>query len=569
MSPLTPQARTSSVAAALAALVVAAYSRVGGNGFVDFDDGAYVYDNPVVREGLSADGVAWAFTAAHSANWHPLTWLSHMLDVSVFGLDPGAHHWVSVLLHALNTVLLFLVLRGLTGALWRAAFAAALFGLHPLHVESVAWIAERKDVLSALFWLLAIGAYARYARQPSRERYLVVAAAFALGLLSKPMVVTLPAVLLLLDAWPLGRWSPTEPRPWTRLRPLLVEKLPLFALSLVSSVVTWYAQSASAATGTLSSYPLVERLSNAVVSYGTYLAKTVWPASLGVFYPHPSTLGEGVQVGPLVASAAALVTISVVAARQAARRPYLAFGWLWYLGTLVPVIGIVQVGSQACADRCTYLPLIGVFVVVAWGLGELVERRPELRAGLAAATGAVLLALGAAIWVQTGYWSDSVTLYRRTIAVEGRSWLAWNNLGNQHLGRGELDRAMECFQEALRIFPGYGEAWYNAGNVHMQRMDREPAVAAYQRALELDGGNLDAWNNLGVAFLNLGRYPEAIANFESALRIEPRHGASLENLALTYAMQRDGPRFEDACRRLRAADPAREAALRAKLSPPR
>ncbi|MCC6407074.1 MAG: tetratricopeptide repeat protein [Planctomycetes bacterium] len=544
---------------------IAVYLRVGGNAFVDFDDGAYVYENDAVRGGLTLDGVGWAFTATHSSNWHPLTWLSHMLDVSLFGLEPAGHHWVNVLLHAASTVALFFVLRALTGAEGRSAFVAALFGLHPLHVESVAWVAERKDVLSAFFWILTLGAWVRWVRAPSLGRYWTSVGLFVLALLAKPMAVTLPAVLLLLDVWPLRRWTPFEPGGSARVKPLVAEKAPFLVLAFLSSYVTWAVQAAGSATGSLATFPFDERAANAVVAYGTYLAKIVWPASLGVFYPHPSTLGIGIELAPLALSAVLLIALFLVAWRERVRRPYLLVGGLWFLGTLVPVIGLVQVGSQAYADRYTYLPSIGVFLAVVWAVGEWLERRPEQLATVASVGAGVSIALGVVTWMQTAHWRDNDSLYRRAIDVDERSWLAWNNLGNQRLGRGELEPALRCFEEAVRIFPRYAAAYYNLGNVRLQRMERDEAVAAYRRSLELDDSNLDAWNNLGVAFLNLGRYPEAVAQFESALELEPRHADSLENLALAYSLQKDRARAEEACRRLAEVDPARAVNARSQL----
>jgi tetratricopeptide (TPR) repeat protein len=485
-----------------------------------------------------------------------------MLDVSLFGLQPAGHHWMNVALHAANVLLLFFVLRAATGKELRSALVAAAFGLHPLHVESVAWIAERKDVLCAFFFLLTLLAWTRYVRAPSLERKLVALGCFALALLAKPMAVTLPAVLLLLDVWPFARWSPAESGAWSRWKPLWIEKWPFFALAFVSSYVTWAVQAAGTATGSLATFPFGERAANAVVAYGVYLAKTVWPVDLCAFYPHPSTLGSGIALAPLACAAIVLVALSLVAWRERARRPYLLVGWLWYLGMLVPVIGLVQVGSQAYADRYTYLPLVGVFVAVLWALGDWLERKPDAQSSVAALGGGVLLALGVGTWLQTAHWRDNDALYEHAIEVDDQSWLAWNNLGNQHLGRGELDRAAQCFREAVRIFPSYGEAYYNLGNALLRKLEREPAIEAYLKSLELDDANLDAWNNLGVAYLNVGKYPEAIARFEGALKLDPRHADSLENLALAYGVQGDREKLEQACRRLEAVDRARAAAVR-------
>ncbi|MCC7011339.1 MAG: tetratricopeptide repeat protein [Planctomycetes bacterium] len=555
------------IAAALVALTLAVYALVGENGFVDFDDGAYVYDNPYVTEGLSLEGLGWAFTTQHSANWHPFTWLSHMLDVQIFDVEASAHHWVSVVLHAANAALLFLVLRAMTSATWRSAFVAAAFAVHPLHVESVAWIAERKDVLSTLFLLLTLGAYVRYVRAPTLANYVWVAAAFAAGLLSKPMLVTLPALLVLLDLWPLRRWSLGSEQRAAR-RAALLDKLPLLALSVLSSVATMVAQSGSGATGTFDAYPLGERVANALVSYVVYVQKTLWPTGLACFYPHPATIGASVELSAAVVAASVLVAATVLVIWQARRRPYLALGWLWYLGTLVPVIGLVQVGSQALADRYTYVPSIGLFVMLAWGTHELLEQRAGGRAVLAAGALASLGACATLTWRQVGVWRSSDTLYQHAIDVTDSNWLAWNNLGNQHLRRAErntydttrrerdLRQALECFDAALRARSDYSHAWYNAGEAHLQLLEREQAVEAYRKSLELDDTNTDGWSGLGMAYLNLTRFDEARAACERALALDPRHAKALANLAFTYALQRDRGSFDATMQRLQAVDAA-------------
>lgn len=557
MLGLAPKVLARWLALALAAAVCLAYAQVGEFGFVDLDDGAYVYENPPVRDGLTFASIQWAFTATHSANWHPLTWLSHMVDVSLFGLEPAGHHWVSVLLHAANTVLVFCLLRELTAATWKSACVAGLFGLHPLRVESVAWISERKDVLCAFFFLATLIAWTRFVRTKRIEWKLAAVGLCALALLAKPMAVTLPAVLLLLDVWPFARNEA-----W---KPLFVEKLPFFVLVFLSSYVTWAVQAAGGATGEVDVYPLGERAANAVSAYGVYLAQTFWPLELCAFYPHPSTLADGVDVRALVLAAVVIVALVYVAWRERVRRPWVCVGAAWFFGMLVPVIGLVQVGSQAHADRYTYLPQLGVLFALVWSFGEFVERRRQLVPLVGALAVGVLVALGAGTWRQSAVWRSNDALYGHAVDVEPRSWLAWNNLGNQHLGRGELDEAQRCFETAAQLWPRYGEAFYNLGTALLQKSDREGAIVAYQKALELDGRNLDAWNNLGVAYLNLRRYEEARAQFERALALEPKHADSLHNLALTHAFRGDRAGCEAALERLGDVDAPRAAAVRSEL----
>ncbi len=509
-------ARTTVIALGLVLLVVFVYGRTVIHPFVDLDDGEYVYENSVVQGGLSWRGIAWAFTTTHAANWHPLTWLSHMADVEMFGLNAGGHHLTSGLIHALNAVLLLLVLRDMTGAVWRSGLVAALFAVHPLHVESVAWVAERKDVLSTFFWLLALMAYARYVRTPGVGRSLGVATALALGLLCKPMLMSLPFVLLLLDYWPLGRLARGAQVPR-----LVREKLPLFALAALSGVVTYLAQSSKSATASFEDFPFAERASNAVVSSVVYLTKTIWPASLAVYYPHPSTVHEAVPAWQVIAAAAVLGALSWLALSQARRRPYLAVGWLWYLVSLVPVIGLVQVGSQALADRYTYVPLVGIFVAGAWGAPDAWQGWRYRRHVLATLGAIVILALSVAAWIQVGYWSDGVTLYTHAIAVTRKNWLAWNNLGMQHLNSGRFPGALACFMEAARIKPDYADAWYNAG-VALGRLQQYPrAIAAYQEALRLDPENADGWANLALAYQATGRSAQAIGAYQRLRAVDP------------------------------------------------
>jgi tetratricopeptide (TPR) repeat protein len=450
--------RTRIVALALAALVAAAFAPAAQNGFVLLDDQTYIVANPHLRGGFTAEALRWAFGESYASNWSPLTWLSHLLDVRLFGLDPRPHHLESVLLHAANAVLLFLALRGLTGRLWASALAAALFGAHPLRVESVAWAAARKDLLAGLCWMLALGAWVRYARRPSAARYGAVLAALALGLMAKPTLVTLPFVLLLLDWWPLGRLRPRRDGS-SRSARLVAEKIPLFLLAAASAALTWRAQASWGAMDYLGDLSLAERCANALVSYVAYLGTAVWPAGLAVYYPHP---GHALGAARPVAAALLLLALSALALAGARRRPWLAAGWLWYLGTLVPMIGLVQVGAQARADRYTYLPLIGVALAAAWSLADVAGRRPRLRTAAAVLALAALCALAAASRAQTALWRDDRTLFGHAAAVTRGNWLAEMNLGAAFGAQGEHAAALEHFEAALRIRPDYPLAAENA-----------------------------------------------------------------------------------------------------------
>jgi hypothetical protein len=507
--PLAPPRKWVVLAgAALVTLVVAIYAPVGQFGFLNLDDDQYVTQNQWVRAGLTTEGVTWAFTAFHAANWHPLTWLSHMADVELFGLDPGRHHQVNVLLHALDTVLLFLFLLLATGATWRSALAAALFAVHPLHVESVAWISERKDVLSTLFWLVTCLAWLGYVRRPSPARYAGVMVAYGLGLLAKPMLVTLPLVLLLLDAWPLRRLP--RGRPWVRgLRPLVMEKLPMLAMAAASTLVTWLAQSRGGGVLDTVGLSLPVRLGNAMLSAATYLWQSVWPARLAALYPHPGLLPSGLSGVQVAVSSMVLLGLSAVAAWQWRPRPWLGVGWLWFLVTLLPVVGIVQVGDQGHADRYTYVPLIGIFVALAWSVPFASSRSG--RAAVGAASMLVIGGLSLQARRQVSTWRDSVTMFEHAISMTDGNYHAWRGLGSAHLAAGRLDRAIPALQESLRLQP------------------EDP----------------NTWMNLGFATFRAGRPPESRAAFEQALRRNPDDPTILLNLGVVAATQRDWARVEE------------------------
>jgi len=518
-------------------IVLAVYWQAGGNAFLGYDDDDYVTVNPSVLRGLTRESVSWAFTTFHVANWHPLTWLSHMADVELFGLDAGWHHRVNVLIHLVNTVLLFLVLWRMTGGLWQSAFVAALFGVHPLHVESVAWVAERKDLLSTLFWFLTMGAYTRYARSPGIGRYVPVALFLALGLMCKPMLVTLPFVLLLLDFWPLQRYG-EGPFSMRAVSPLLLEKIPLLVLSAASCVLTYLAQSRGFTVISLGSVPVGARISNAIVSYVAYLGKTVWPGSLAVYYPHPAFVHAGIPTWQVAGSVLLLGAATLLALRQRKCHPYLLVGWLWYLGTLVPVIGLVQVGTQALADRYTYVPLIGVFMIVAWGVPEALRGWRFRRQVLGAIGGAVILALGITAWIQARHWRDGVSLFRHALNVTENNWVIWYNLGVTYQGLGQPGEALACFRKSVRIVPEFAGGWVRVGSTYDDLGQYQEAIASYREAIRVSPNYFKAWDNLGVVYDNLGRHLEAIACYRESIRIKPDNAMAWYNLGVAYSRLR-------------------------------
>lgn len=438
----------------LAAITLAVFYRTMGNQFIiAYDDGTYITTNENLQLGLSPDGVAWAFSTNRCANWHPVTWMSHLLDYQLYGLNPAGHHTTNLLLHMANVILLFLFLRRITGSEWKSALVAALFAVHPLHVESVAWIAERKDVLSALFWILTMWAYVRWVEQPDFRRRLTVIALFAAGSMAKPMLVTLPFTLLLLDYWPLRRFRSAKSKSGLSLRELAWEKAPLFAMSAISCFITFWAQAAGKSVAPIIKLPLEWRLGNALISYIAYLWKMVWPVKLAVLYPWTPT---GISYSQAIGAAILLIVISVIVFKLARGRPYLAFGWLWYLGTLIPVIGIVQVGEQTIADRYTYIPLIGVFVMIAWLMPEKVNvqlptKRPNTLSMIIAA--GVIAALMVSSWVYVGYWRDSISLCERAIAVTMDNYTMHYNLATAYSDQERWRDSIAEYREAIKILP--------------------------------------------------------------------------------------------------------------------
>ena len=553
------------LAVLLATSVLVAYAGVRQHDFVNFDDPEYVVQNRHVTSGLTFANVAWSLTAVHSANWHPLTWMSHMLDCSLHGLDPGGHHVTNVLLHALATVLLFFALRTMTGAPGRSAFVAALFALHPRNVESVAWISERKDVLSAVFWTGAMWAHAAYAQRSTLPRYLAVALLLALGLLAKPMVVTLPAALLLLDLWPLRRVrlagigddATTDVRtPAPLAVPAVVrEYAPLFAIALAAAIVTFLAQRSSGAVATLTALPLGFRLQNAVVTYAGYLWSLLWPTQLAVFYPYRT-----LPVAEVSAALALLVALSVLAWRTRRTRPYLLVGWLWYLGTLVPVIGIVKAGDQAMADRFTYLPAIGIFLAATWAIADAASRDPRTRRALVPA--AVLVAIACLLTTrrQVEHWRDSVTLFRHALAVTSRNHLAELNLAAALVERGDVAAGLEHARAAQALRPEDVKALATLGTALARSGHGDEAESAYRRALQSDPDSVLAWLGMAVLHAERGQWGDAERAYAEVLRREPEHAKAHAGLGFVLSAQ---ARHADAIVQYRAAIVADEKLLQA------
>jgi tetratricopeptide (TPR) repeat protein len=542
-SPHPPVAwrRDAVIAALLVVVTLAVFGQVLGHEFVNYDDPRYVTNNPHVQEGFTWRSVQWAFTTRYANNWHPLTWFSHILDWQLFGRNPAGHHLTNLLLHLANTLLLFAVLRRMTGAVGPSGLVAALFAVHPLHVESVAWVAERKDVLSTFFWMLTLLAYARYAERRTAGRYLLTLLLFALGLMTKPMLVTLPCVMLLLDYWPLRRLELPAGGAGSRVVRLLVEKLPFFALSAASSAVTVWAQNVGGTVMPTEVLPVPLRAANAVVACARYIQNTIWPADLAVFYPHP-----GVWPAWEVAAAAALVGGSTILACWLwRRRPYWIVGWLWYLGTLVPVIGLVQVGGQALADRYTYVPLIGLFLVAAWGGVELAsQRRAHPAVGWAVAV-VIVLACAVVSWFQTRLWRDSIALFEHAVRVTENNHVAHNNLAIALAERGRIEDATIHLLEVVRIRPRFASAHNNLGLALAAQNRTAEAAAHFARAVEINPGFAEAHNNLGCALAGLGRAELAIPHFERAISLAPSFADAHYNLAAALLERGEADRAEN------------------------
>lgn len=547
------------------------YFSIPSYDFNSYDDVLYVVENTIVQKGLSLSNLYWAFTTFSASNWHPVTWLSHMLDCSLFGMNPGGHHWTSLLLHSLNSILLFIILLYMTGAVWRSAFVAMLFAVHPLHVESVAWVAERKDLLSAFFAFLAIWSYCAYIKLGRKRYYWGAVFLFAVGLMAKAMLVTLPFILILLDFWPLGRLK--FPMGLNQVRAQFQEKLPFFILSLISSVLTILAQ--QNAIQPLSNITFQERLGNTVISYFRYLERTFRPVDLACFYPFTE-----LETGLVVIGFAALCGLTLIAVRAAKFAPYIPIGWFWYLGTLVPVIGIVQVGSQSMADRYTYIPLIGIFMIFAWGLESLTRNSKYGRILVLSCVVAILILLSAVANIQASYWKNSKTLFGHAIDVTSENFIAHNNLGTVYYKEKNYERAEYHFREAVKFYPDYKEAIYNLATVNYFQGRLDAAIYSYRKYLELEKDsnfklyasahmnlamallkteqtreaesiikkfvisfpdNAMARNHYGIVLIGQGRLAEALAQFEKALSLDPGN----RHYALNVQKLRDGYKNAD------------------------
>jgi len=540
---------------ALAILTIIAFWSLKDCGFINLDDNTYVYENAYVQSGLNWNSIRQAFSfelVERSSNWHPLTWLSLMLDYQIFGLTPSGYHLMNLLFHVMNTILLFLIFHRMTKKLWPSAFIACLFAIHPLHVESVAWITERKDVLSTFFWMLTMGAYSYYVEHRGFRRYSLVLLFFILGLMAKPMLVTLPFVLLLLDYWPLQRFQEIKPdhkiqketlevkKPadpeykWSLIYPLLWEKVPLFILAILSSIVTYIAQQKGGAVHS-EAFSHVVRIGNAFVSYIAYIGKMIWPSNLAVFYLHPGVL----LLWQVLGAVFLLIAITLVVIWMAKKFPYLATGWLWYIGTLMPVIGIVQVGSQSMADRYTYIPLIGLFIMVAWGVPDLLKKWKYRKEILLTSSALSILCLSIITWTQVGYWRNSITLLNHTLEVTDYNWPLYICRGIAYADLGNYRQAIEDCSRAIEIKPDYAEAYYYRGMAYKGLGNYKQAIEDYDRAIEIKPDYAEAYYYRGMAYKGLGNYKQAIEDYDRAIEIKPYYTEAYINRGAVYLKQGD------------------------------
>jgi Flp pilus assembly protein TadD len=506
----------------VATLIV--YAQVHNFAFLSFDDTQGLLNNPQVRDGFSWGGIVWAFTTGYASNWFPLTWFSHMLDFQLFAMDAGWHHLVNVLIHAVSSVFLFALLKRMTGARWESAFVAFVFALHPLHVESVAWISERKDVLFAFFWFLTTWLYLDFLEKRTVAKYLLVVAAFCLGLMSKQMIVTLPFTLLLLDFWPLKR---------SAIRTMVFEKVPLVALSIAASVIAFLAQRKGGAVQTLDAIPLAARTANALMAYVIYVANFFWPTGLAFFYPYPARW----PMGEVAFAGAALAGMSVSVVLAFRKLPYLAVGWFWFLGTLAPVIGMIQVGHQSRADRYTYVPLIGISIMAAWAAAEAFEKWPRARQVLAGVAIVSCAWWALVTWLQIPYWKDSAALYTRAIAVTEGNYLAHLNLGVDMAAEGHYPEAARELFTSIEENPDQPHARNSLGGVLFTMGRRDEALEQFTQAIRLEPGNAEAHGNFGNALVEVGRIDDAIRELNTALKLNPGMATAYYGLGRVLVMQ--------------------------------
>lgn len=530
----------------LSLAVVIIYWQVQEFKFIYYDDDAYVTEKGHVMSGLTRTGIKWALSATEAGFWHPLTWLSLMLDRELFNYNAGGFHWTNVLLHLINTLLLFALLKAATGAPLRSAFVALLFAIHPLHVETVAWVAQRKDLLCTLFGFAALWAYVKYAQSPGWRRYSLVTMLFILGLMSKPMIVTFPFVMLLMDYWPLQRLAshkPTSadlsvlpPHPFVQSSRgmLWLEKLPLIALALMASILVIITEQKAGALTSLADLSVWERLANAVLSYAKYIAMMFWPAGLAFLYPHPATL----PLGQVIAALALMISLTLLILAVYQRKPYLFVGWFWYLGILLPVIGFIQVGPHALADRYTYVPLIGLFIMLVWGVVDLTAqwKYHKLLLGVICLPSVVSLAFLA--WLQVGYWRNSVTLFERALKVTQANYIVLNNLGYFYINNGAIDKGIFYLEEGIKVNPTFGAAYHNIGLGLYGQGKYEKAIKYLLKAQETSFRSDETPRYLGDAYRHIGSMNEAIAAYGRALGI--KSGNLLARYGLALALQEVG-----------------------------
>ncbi len=526
------------ISAAIVITTLVAYEPIRHNGFVSYDDAAYITENPNVTGGISAQSVKWALTKSYAVNWHPLTWLSHIADCQLFGLNPTGHHFVSVAIHIANALLVFGIFRSLGGTIWLSAFIAGVFALHPIQVESVAWAAERKTVLSGLFWLLTMAAYIRYARQPRLSRYLLVLVIFGLCIMTKPVVVTLPFALLLLDYWPLerirgrkteDRRQKTQDRGEASTGWLILEKIPLLAMSAMLSGVTFLAQRGGEIVPTLERLPLEYRVANMFLSYIKYIIKMIWPSGLAICYPHTRAILSDVPVVICIILFILLTAAFIYAGR---RRKYAAVGWLWYVGTLVPVIGLVQAGAQGMANRYMYIPMLGLLMIIGWAVGDFTAGRPRAKKAAAAMGVLVLLSLLILTRIQVRYWENSLTLFGHDIEVTKDNVLAENGYGCALSQLGLVDEAEKHLQNAVRISPAYSEARNNLASVYLKKGMLNEAIACFNEIISRNDATADTYYNLAAALEMQKKYDEAIRYYAKSLELNPEDPAANKRMGI-------------------------------------
>ncbi len=517
--------------------VLAVYCQVRNHEFLNYDDPGYVTENLRVKSGLSLKNIYWAFTTTTAGNWHPITMLSHMLDCQLYRLSSGNHHITSVLIHILNTLLLFLLLNKITGQLWKSAFVVALFALHPLRVESVAWVSERKDVLFAFFWMLTLWSYVWYVKCRNLKRYFAVLIFFILSLMSKPMAVTLPFALLLLDYWPLNRFhqsnlnrpsiSQSRHYSFSSILYLIYEKIPLFFISALFSGIIFFVQKGAGAVVSLDTNPFDVRIANALVSYVSYIGKTIWPHQLAVFYPHPGIIPNW----QTTAASVLIAAVTLIALSTIRRCPYIIIGWLWYMGILVPVSGVAQAGSHALADRFTYIPSIGLYIILVWGVSDFMERVQFKKKKFALLGTLLLTILMTTTYIQVGHWSNSIALFQHAIKVTENNDLAHFNLGNAYMSKGKINKAIDQYHKAIHIKPdaqtytNLGIALFNHGNI-------DEAITKYKKALRISPNLYEAHNSMGNALYAQGKFKKAMDSYAEALRIKPNYFQAHNNLGL-------------------------------------